>query len=122
MRTVLRRLPPCSGVQCPTNGAAKDEAPTAPADAVSSCLLDRFGSDPAMLEERAESDHALERRRGACPMLLEHGALSAIVTSEERTDQQAVVLIQLLQSGVGRAVQLGQALLAAAAEQGSIHG
>ena len=39
-------------------------------------------------------------------MLVQHHALRGIVTTEQRPDQQAVMLIQFLHGDVGRAMQL----------------
>lgn len=50
-------------------------------------------------------------------MLVQHHALGCIVTAQQCADQQTVVLIQLLQGGVRRAMQLDETLLTATAEQ-----
>lgn len=54
-------------------------------------------------------------------MLIEHRALGGVVATTQRADQQAVMLIQFLHGEVGCAMQLDEPLLAAAAEQRSVH-
>lgn len=54
-------------------------------------------------------------------MLIQHGPLRGIVTTQQRANQQTVMLIQLLHRDICRTVQLDETLLAAAAEQGSSH-
>lgn len=74
-----------------------------------------------MIEKGPELEQRFHRRRRDRAMLIEHHALGRIVTTEQRADQQAVVLIQLLQGAVRGTMQLDESLLTAAAEEGSIH-
>lgn len=73
--------------------------------------------DPAVIQKRSQFQQSLDRGRRDRAMLVQHHALSGIVTAQQRADQQTVVLIQLLHGGVRRAMQLDETLLTAAAEQ-----
>lgn len=74
-----------------------------------------------MVEKGSELEQRLHRRRRDRAMLIEHHALGRIVTTEQRADQQAVMLVQLLHGGIRGTMQLDESLLTAAAEKGSIH-
>lgn len=68
-----------------------------------------------MIEKGAELDERFDGGRSPGAMLIEHLALCRGVATEQRTDQQAVMLIEFLQCQVGGAMQFNQSLLAAAA-------
>lgn len=70
-----------------------------------------------MIEKGPELDERLHRRCRSRPVLIEHLPLGRRVASKQRSDKQAVMLIEFLQGEVGRAVQFDQSLLAATAEQ-----
>ena len=70
-----------------------------------------------MIKERPKLDERLHRSSCSRPMLIEHLPLRRGVASQQRADQQAVMLIEFLQCEVGGAVQFDQSLLAATAEQ-----
>ena len=76
-----------------------------------------FRSDPAVVQEGAELQQRLDRGRGDLPMLIEHHALGRVVATQQRPDQQAVMLIELLQGLVRSPMQFDESLLAAAAEK-----
>lgn len=54
-------------------------------------------------------------------MLIQHHSLRSLVAAEQCTDQQTMVLVQLLHGEVRRAMELDEPLLTSAAEQGSGH-
>lgn len=74
-----------------------------------------------MIEKSPQLEQRLHRRIGNDAVFIQHHALGRIVTTEQRADQQAVMLIQFLHRYVRCTVQFDESLLTAAAEEGSIH-
>ena len=70
-----------------------------------------------VIEKSTEFDERLDCRRRSGAMLVEHLSLCRGVATEQRTDQQTVMLIEFLQRQVGGPVQFNQSLLTATAEQ-----
>lgn len=75
-----------------------------------------------MIQERAEFHERLDGKPGTQAMLVEHRSLGRAVAATQRTDQQAVMLIEFLQCRVCRTVKFYQSLLTSATQQGSTHG
>src|SRR5262249_52014876 len=84
--------------------------------------LGGLGGDAAVVEECTESEERLDGRCGARAVFIEHRALGGAVAAEQRPDQQAVMLIELLRGGIRRAMKLDEPLLAAAAEERAVQG